>query len=148
MEKRAILLIFLLLCLSYAFGDTFSGKAWVIDGDSLRVTLPDLTKREVRLFGIDAPEMSTKAGHLAKRSMIHLIAKDDRMVTCTQVDIDKYGRYVSICKNKNGDIARAMLKQGCAKVYTYFIKKAPAQLRKSYLKAELIANKHGCNSRK
>ena len=117
---------------------TFTGQAWVIDGDSLRITLSNFTKKEVRLFGIDAPEMSTKKGRFAKRVMIHLLKTGGRTITCTQVDRDKYKRYVSICKNAHGDLAENMLKNGQAVIYQYFIKNAPIELQKKYLKAASI----------
>ena len=45
----------------------FTGKAYVIDGDTI-----DVGQARVRLFGMDAPEMSQRGGYKAKSHMIAL----------------------------------------------------------------------------
>ena len=47
-------------------GAKIDGKVWVIDGDSLRISSDDFKKYEVRIFGINAPELNTKKGKIAK----------------------------------------------------------------------------------
>ena len=115
--------------------EVFSGRAWVIDGDSLRITLKNGTKREVRLFGINAPELSAYAGRGAKAHMIKLI-KQGRYVKCTKVDTDRYKRHVSICTNRTGDLAENMLKAGHAIVYTKYIVNGTTELQKRYYTAQ------------
>ena len=136
-RKQTLFALTSILLSTTSFAENFSGRAWVIDGDSLRLTLPDHTKKEVRIFGINAPEMPTDAGLDAKRHMIRLIKKG-RIVYCTAVDTDRYKRTVSICTNSSGDLAENMLKAGHAIVYKRFIKNAKKSLQKRYFKAEEI----------
>ncbi len=120
----------------------YKGKAWVIDGDSLRLTLDNHLKKEIRLFAIDAPEMSSDAGLSAKRELINLVKSGGRYVTCKVINIDNYKRNVSICTNANGDLAEQMLRLGKARVYMHYIKFAPVDFRKRYKDAEKIKNKY------
>ena len=79
--------------------------AIILDGDSLR-----FKNKEVRLWGIDAPEYNQtcfsaprpnqydsiyQCGQDAKRYLVQLIA--DRKVHCTPYDTDKYNRTVAEC---------------------------------------------------
>ena len=138
MKKITIITITLTTLLNFhttpSVAEVFSGRVWVIDGDSLRVTLKNGTKKEVRLFGINAPELQTHAGRKAKYYMINLI-KQGRYVKCTKVDTDRYKRHVSICKNRTGDLAENMLRAGHAIVYTKYIVNATAELKKRYYAA-------------
>lgn len=142
--------IFILLCLiwphisfadmRYKIGDTIIGKVWVIDGDSIRLTHPDYTKSEIRIFGIDAPEYTTKAGKSAKYYLINLVKSGNRMATCTIIDIDHYNRYVSQCfiNTNNGemDLGETLLKKGHARYFGKFmgLKSVPKGLQATYLK--------------
>lgn len=99
-----------------AVAQDFSGNGRAVDGDSLFVD-----GREVRLFGIDAPEyrQTCRAGWnnwncgadaaVALRALV-----DGRQLTCTPHDRDVYGRTVASCRSANGDIAAAMLEKGLA----------------------------------
>ena len=138
MKKITFITITLATLLNFnttpSMAEVFSGRVWVIDGDSLRVTLKNRTKREVRLFGINAPELSTYAGRRAKSYMLKLI-KQDRYVKCTKVDVDRYKRHVSICTNRTGDLAENMLKAGHAIVYNKYIVNGTTEMQKRYYTA-------------
>lgn len=93
-----------------------TGGARVIDGDSLMVR-----DAEVRLFGIDAPELSqtcTRAGQswacgsAAADHLGRLIA--GKQVTCSPVGIDQYGRTLARCSAGSTEINRAMVASGYA----------------------------------
>lgn len=70
----------------------------VIDGDTLKVRVDlgfDLEHREtLRLRGIDAPEMTTKAGEAAKSFVQSVLKEADTIVIYTSRS-DKYDRYLA-----------------------------------------------------
>ncbi|MDG1153638.1 MAG: thermonuclease family protein [Alphaproteobacteria bacterium] len=115
-------------------GAEIDGKVWVIDGDSLRISSNDFKKYEVRIFGVNAPELNTKKGKIAKTFMIKLIKKGNRKVSCKVIDIDRYKRYVSVCHNNQGDLAEIMLKNKQAKVLTRYLHLAPQEIQDRYNK--------------
>jgi endonuclease YncB( thermonuclease family) len=93
-----------------------SGPAAVIDGDSLIFT--ETVAGEVRLFGIDAPEMRDGAAlpHAlaARRRLASMIA--NAPVVCTPVDVDRYCRTVAVCRRADGeeDLALTLVRGGHA----------------------------------
>jgi endonuclease YncB( thermonuclease family) len=93
-----------------------AGTARVIDGDSLMVGT-----KEVRLYGIDAPEArqtcqragrSWACGQEATRYLTGLI--DGRPLTCREVDRDRFDRAVSRCAAAGQDLGAAMVRGGMA----------------------------------
>lgn len=99
--------------------ERLSGRADVTDGDSFEIGATG-----VRLYGIDAPEgrqSCTRAGrdwacgNEAARKLRSLIG--DRDVTCTQRDVDDYGRIVAVCRSGNTDLAAEMTRSGFATAY-------------------------------
>jgi endonuclease YncB( thermonuclease family) len=113
-----------------------SGYARIIDGDSLMVG-----GTEVRLHGIDAPELfqrctrdqrEVQCGREAARHLTALIA--GQMVTCERRDIDRYGRTVAICSVDAVDLGRAMVANGHALSYgSYLIDEARARIERKGL---------------
>lgn len=87
---------------------------FVIDGDT--ITSPS---HRIRLWGIDAPEMDTRAGRDARRYLIELTRGDT--LTCEQKGSDGYGRRVATCVDSLGsDIACSLLEAGHAEEwFTY-----------------------------
>lgn len=84
------------------------GPAYVIDGDTIIVR-----NINVRLFGIDAPEMEDPFGRNAKWAMQQLCYKQEISVHVT--DTDGYGRTVANCYLPDGrDLSAEMVKQGHA----------------------------------
>lgn len=112
------------------FNQKFSGSAFVLDGDSLRVG-----KKEVRLFGIDAPEYSQTCfdskkkeyacGQISRDFLISLAG--GKKVECLYAQKDKYDRYLSKCfvvdadKNSpnNLSINEELVKNGMAVIYFF-----------------------------
>lgn len=87
----------------------------VADGDSVEV-VPAAgggRKVKVRLYGIDAPELSQAFGGAAKDATIALLLH--QVVLMTKHDIDQYGRIVATIELPNGGSANLeLVKRGCA----------------------------------
>ena len=104
------------------FTEKFSGKAYVLDGDSIRVS-----RKEVRLFGIDAPEYSQtcfnkkkieyNCGLNSKEFLIKLIG--GKKVECFYAQKDKYDRFLAKCYLDNLSINEEIIKNGMAVVYNF-----------------------------
>ena len=100
----------------------FYGVALGKDGDSLTVDA-----REVRLFGIDAPEFNQVCGRKGVAWSCGAEAADrlSRLVTgrevrCKVVNTDDYGRAVSRCNVGATDINAAMVESGYALAYRQY----------------------------
>jgi endonuclease YncB( thermonuclease family) len=96
-----------------------AGRAQIIDGDSLIVA-----GREIRLYGIDAPEYHQpcfrrgrpwRCGIDATRTLRTLIA--GRPVACRSREEDRYGRTVATCSVAGNDLSAAMVAGGHAVAY-------------------------------
>ena len=102
-----------------AAASPISGVARAIDGDSLMVG-----QTEVRLHGIDAPELAQSCtrggsswgcGKAAADHLAKLIA--GQQVTCSSVGTDQYGRTLGQCRAGGTDLNRAMVATGYALAY-------------------------------
>jgi endonuclease YncB( thermonuclease family) len=108
-----------------------SGPALVIDGDGLKIG-----EGEIRLFGIDAPEMRGGAeGHRSRTALEKLIA--DKPVSCEVLDLDCYKRLIATCTVAGHDLGEAMLAIGQAVTYRKFLAGTPVEDR--YMAAERSA---------
>ena len=96
-----------------------SGRASVIDGDSLEVA-----DQEIRLYGIDAPEFDQtclaggrtwRCGREAIRALSRRVS--GRTVVCTEKDRDHYGRSVALCRQGGTDLAAWLVAEGWALAY-------------------------------
>ena len=103
-------------------GSPFYGIALAKDGDSLTVGA-----RDVRLFGVDAPEsdqtcerrgVDWSCGIEAADRLSRLVT--GREVRCKTVDTDEYGRAVSRCTVGPVDINAAMVESGYALAYRQY----------------------------
>jgi endonuclease YncB( thermonuclease family) len=95
---------------------TLSGTGWVKDGDSLMVG-----DTEVRLFGVDAPELSQTCqrggeawacGRAAAEELGKLIA--GQQVRCQSMGSDQYQRVLGRCTASSIDINRLLVSRGYA----------------------------------
>lgn len=84
------------------------GPAYVTDGDTLTIQ-----KTQVRLYGIDAPELHHPYGKKAKWAMMRLCKGHSIRAEIT--DEDEYGRTVAKCFLPDGrDLSEELVKQGLA----------------------------------
>ncbi len=91
-----------------ARGRTLRGRAYVVDGDTIKIK-----KTQIRLFGIDAPEMNHPFGKRAKWAMFELCK--NQIVTAEITAIDDHGRTVAKCTLDDGrDLSAELVKQGLA----------------------------------
>lgn len=99
-----------------------SGIARAKDGDSLMVG-----QTEVRLFGIDAPELhqtcqrdgrAWACGAEAAARLASLV--NGKSVSCEKVDTDQYRRTVARCRVGSMDVNRAMVALGYAVAYRHY----------------------------
>lgn len=88
-----------------------TGPAVALDGNTLW-----MRQSKLRLFGINAPEMSA-GGHIERGKLDDLLA--GKIVNCRIVDHDLHIRPVGICGVAGGtdDLSQWLLEQGLASVY-------------------------------
>ena len=88
--------------------NVIKGPAYVIDGDSIIIR-----KTQVRIFGVDAPELNHPFGKKAKWTLISLCKGQN--VRAEVTEIDAYGRTVAKCYLPDGrDLSAEMVKLGLA----------------------------------
>ncbi|MCJ8336686.1 MAG: thermonuclease family protein, partial [Epibacterium sp.] len=84
------------------------GRAWVVDGDTVKIE-----KTQIRLFGVDAPELEHPFGKKAKWAL-HGLCKG-QTIRAEVIEEDAYGRTVAKCTLPDGrDLSAEMVKQGLA----------------------------------
>ena len=102
-------------------GDTnaITGRARVIDGDTL-----DIGGKRIRLHGIDAPErdqICERAGQqwaCGQAATGTLRAKvEDALVSCVEIERDRYGRIVAVCHGASEDVNATMVRVGMEVAY-------------------------------
>lgn len=85
-----------------------AGRAYVIDGDTIVVQ-----KTQVRLFGIDAPELNHPYGNKARWGLVNLCKGKTVRAEVSAQDI--HGRVVAKCYLADGrDLSAEMVKAGLA----------------------------------
>jgi endonuclease YncB( thermonuclease family) len=100
-----------------------AGQAVAIDGDTLAMG----TER-LRIHGIDAPEMDQACERAGARFACGPAARDAMaailgggMLSCTQLDTDRYQRRIVRCRDAQGrDIGAELVRQGWALAFTRF----------------------------
>lgn len=103
----------------------------VVDGDTIHAQVDlgfdQYTNKTLRLAGINAPEMSTEEGKLAKQALIDLlqphgpgvIPQWDFTIETIKDKREKYGRYLATIFRNSDDlnINQDMVTLGCAVPY-------------------------------
>ena len=98
------------------------GEAQALDGDSLVVG-----GRQVRLFGIDAPEFDQQCqkdgsnwpcGEAAKAQLAALVA--GQRVECRGQGVDQHNRILAVCTAGGESLNQVMVEQGWAVAYQQF----------------------------
>ena len=104
------------------FDKSFSGKGFALDGDSIKVG-----KKEVRLFGLDAPEYKQQCldqnnqeyscGIISHEFLTKLAT--EKKVDCVYAEKDKYDRYLGKCFVGEVSINEEIVKNGMAVIYNF-----------------------------
>lgn len=107
---------------SGAQADELSGRASVIDGDTL-----EIAGTRIRIWGVDAPESRqtcSRGGETWRCGQQSALALSDwigqRLVTCEEQERDRYGRSVATCAMAGQDIGEWLVSRGWAIEYTQF----------------------------
>lgn len=87
---------------------TIEGPAYVVDGDTIVIQ-----KTQIRLFGVDAPELDHPHGKNAKWALVNLCK--GKTIRAEVIEQDAYGRTVAKCHLQDGrDLSAEMVKLGLA----------------------------------
>jgi endonuclease YncB( thermonuclease family) len=115
----AVLTLVVLILDRFGMIDVGTGNAQAKDGDSLT-----LIGTEVRLYGIDAPELNQTCGSNSGEYACGRDARDalrnllrGKTINCKSLETDRYGRAVSICWDGKLEINNEMVRQGWAVAY-------------------------------
>lgn len=116
------------------YGMSVSGPAHVLDGDTA-----DIAGKRVRLYGIDAPELSQSCadakrkswpcGKVARESLEELTA--GKTVICTYEEVDATGRLLGSCKVDGRDINETLVSEGHAWAFVRYSDVYTASERKA-----------------
>lgn len=93
--------------------DTLEGKAVLVDGDSIVIA-----GKQVRLWGIDAPEMDTREGYLAKLYLRTVI--DEKSVRCVEQGARVSSETMAKCYIGEVDIGEVMVLSGHARDWVQY----------------------------
>jgi len=142
--KKIVFILFIVFFNSLALGDTISGKALVIDGDTIKIN-----SKKVRLFGIDAPEKKQKCKKLFLSIYILSFDKSydcgilstnklknkikDNIIICKSKGKDRYKRIIAECFKDKTNLNSWLVRNGYAVAYLKYSKK--------YLTAQNLAKK-------
>jgi endonuclease YncB( thermonuclease family) len=85
----------------------FSGPVWIVDGDSVEVN-----RARIRLFGMDAPELSQRGGYKARAHLIRIAG--GKTVRVVPMATDRYGRIVARVWLGETDLSARMVRDGFA----------------------------------
>ena len=133
LPKRMITAVFIALFLTGQAEADVTGRARVIDGDTL-----EIAAQRIRLHGIDAPEArqfcrgkdgAWPCGAEASNALRSIIR--NAAVSCIERDQDRYGRIVAVCFVGDGDLNAEMVRRGWALAYRRY--------SADYVKAEAAA---------
>lgn len=93
-------------------GQVILGRAEIIDGDTVALTVRG-ARVKVRLQGVDAPELDTRAGRAARTALRRIVG--NASVRCELTGIQSYDREVGVCFGGDGrDIGAAIIAEGLA----------------------------------
>lgn len=112
----------------------------VTDGDTLKVRLPNGSEKDVRVLGIDTPEVYPEqecGGSEATTAMAGLAPVGSKVVLVsdpTQDNRDRYGRLLRYVQRAGDDVGLAQLRSGHAR--TFIFRDDPVDRAEDYRAAE------------
>jgi endonuclease YncB( thermonuclease family) len=118
------------------------GEGYAVDGDTIVLLVEGQRFGEIRLFGIDAPELrsriskeETQAGLRSRDALDRLLSSASDHVRVIPIEHDHYCRIVGRIEVGGRDVAEAMLRGGWAYVFTTwaFGKGRDPSLARSYV---------------
>lgn len=118
--------LLLVLCLAAPAWAWQARAKTVHDGDSLSVQNAEGALVNIRLYGVDAPELKQHFGYQAKKRLAKLAGR--KQLDIEPVDTDRYGRTVALVRLKDGALLNeAMVAEGLAWVYDDFCQRELCQ---------------------
>lgn len=126
LRQLRCLMLLLLLCPAAAEAETLTGKPYVTDGDTVRIS-----GERIRLEGIDAPETNQRCRDATGKSyscgLVATAALKNKIgrasITCEGATRDRYGRLLGICYLDKLDLNGWMVKNGHALAYRRYSKR-------------------------
>jgi endonuclease YncB( thermonuclease family) len=109
----------------------------VADGDSLVVSFGDGRRGDVRLHGIDAPELAQAGGPEARDHLRRLAL--GRRVELQLQGVDPYGRHLAVAIAEPGDLGLLQIESGHAWHNVRYAREQEASRRERYAGAERAA---------
>ena len=126
------LTLLLLLCPTSAEAETLTGKPYVTDGDTVKIS-----GERIRLEGIDAPEWNQRCkdasgkgydcGIVSTAALRNKIGRNS--ITCEGTKRDRYGRFLGVCYLNELDLNGWMVRNGYALAYSTLL--GPLCLRRT-----------------
>lgn len=123
LRKSLCLTLLLLLCPTSAEAETLTGKPYVTDGDTLKIS-----GEKIRLEGIDAPETNQRCkdasgkgydcGIVSTSALRNKIGRNS--IKCEGRKRDRYGRLLGICHLNELDLNGWMVRNGYALAYVRY----------------------------
>ena len=131
-------LLLLLLCPVATEAETVTGKPYVTDGDTIKIS-----GERIRLEGIDAPERKQRCKDSSGKSyscgLVSTAALRTKTgsnpITCEGTARDRYGRFLGICYLGELDLNGWLVRNGYALAYTRYSRR--------YASAEQEARQNG-----
>ncbi len=142
MRKTKAFILSLVLILLPSFSWAWSGEVvGITDGDTITVlnskTLKDV---KIRLYGIDTPEKGQAFGKKAKQFTSNMVF--GKMVEVGAINVDHYGRTVSLVYVEGKGVCDELIRAGLAWVY-YLYCNLPICAEWKNLEAEAKEAKRG-----
>ncbi len=123
LRQLLCLTLFLLLFTTSAEAETLTGKPYVTDGDTVKIS-----GERIRLKGIDAPEWNQRCkdasgggydcGIVSTSALRTKIGRNP--ITCKGTKRDRYGRFLGTCYLNDLDLNGWMVRNGYALAYTRY----------------------------
>jgi len=129
------------LCFSQAHAETIVGQVISItDGDTLMLQDAQQQQHQIRLAGIDAPELAQDFGQQAKTSLSALALNQQAMAACKKADTNR----LEICTVTIGgqDIGQTQIGNGMAWWYHQNATELTVQTQTNYRQVEFNAKIH------